>query len=163
MPTERAMHQLPGVLGVEQPQADGLVAEQVPGAADDRVQHLLEVMAADDRALNLREPLEQTLALLERFEQSLVLGALAIAQRAQPALGVDHAAAGARSAPAPCAMPRARLRSSEEKTGSPWRARTSASQLLVVDRGRERMALADPAHREPFALAAADQLDRLQR
>ena len=47
-------HELPGVLGVEQPQADRLVAEQVPGAGDDRLEHLLQLPAADDRALDLR-------------------------------------------------------------------------------------------------------------
>ena len=49
--------QLLAIVGVAQPQAHRLVAEQVHGARDDRVQHLVELAPADDRPLNLRQPL----------------------------------------------------------------------------------------------------------
>ena len=58
---------------------------------DDRVEDLLEVAPADDRALDPREALEQPLALAQRLEQARVLGALAVAERAQAALGLDDA------------------------------------------------------------------------
>ena len=49
------------ILLVEQPQRDDLVADQFAGADDDRVEQRLEVGAAHDRALDLRQPLEQRL------------------------------------------------------------------------------------------------------
>ena len=59
------------------------------GAGDDCLEHLVELPAADDRALDLRQPLQQPLALGQRLDQARVL---------RPS-GARSARAAARSAP----------------------------------------------------------------
>ena len=153
--------QLLGVVGVQQPQADGLVAEQVHGAGDDRVEDLRELVAADDRALDVGQSLEQSLALGQRLEQVLVLARLLVAQLTQRALGLDDAkqAHGERQRPRHAAGEVALLRGED---GLVVPGEHERDQTLVVDRGRKRLALADAGDPKAVRLAATDALDLLR-
>ena len=51
------------VVGVQQPQAHDVAADELGGTGDDRVQHVVRLGAADDHPLEPREALEQLLAL----------------------------------------------------------------------------------------------------
>ena len=132
------------------------------GAGDDGIEHLVDVPAADDRTLDLREALEQALAFGERLDQLGVLRGLAVAELAQAALRGDQAL---------------------QPHGLGEHARHPASQVallggedqvvvaredhrvepVVADWGAQRLAIADPGDLEAIGLAAADPQKRIDR
>ena len=79
------------VVAVDQPERDGVVAEERGGPVDDRPQHVVDGEAADDRALDPREALEQLVALAQRSEQAFVLLAPLLAELPLGALGLHRA------------------------------------------------------------------------
>lgn len=64
---------------LDEAQPDDLVAEQLAGARHDSVQHVLQRSPVDDRALDLRQALEQRLALAQGNQQPRVLRCLPLA------------------------------------------------------------------------------------
>ncbi len=58
------------ILRVDQAQIHQFVAEKLAGARDDRIEHLLDVGAAGNRALQQGEPLEQGMALPKLDDQA---------------------------------------------------------------------------------------------
>ena len=56
------------ILGLDQPQADDLVAEQLTRPLRDQIEHLLERRAHGDRALDRGAPLEQPLTRSQRLD-----------------------------------------------------------------------------------------------
>jgi hypothetical protein len=151
-----------GILGIDQPQADRLVAEQLLGAGGDRREDLSEIAAADDRALDLREALEQPLAFGERPDQAGVLGALALAQLAQAPLRIDDPLQADRERQHPRHPVRevALLGGEDEIVVAGEHERL---EPLVSDRRAHRLALADPGDLEPVGIAVAHPFDRLER
>jgi hypothetical protein len=91
-PDDRGHHHVRRVVGVEQPQAGDVLAEQLRGADHDGVEHLVERLPAVDRALDPGQPLEQRLPLLQRGEQRGLVLRVRVAPGPDPALVVDQPA-----------------------------------------------------------------------
>ena len=100
------------------------------GAGDDRVEDLVQVAPADDRALDLRKPLEQPLALRAASRRRLrVLRRSGGSLSSRSARSASTTRSSRTVSASIRAIPRARLRSSDEKTsrrGGRGRARRGA-------------------------------------
>jgi hypothetical protein len=78
------------IVGVGEAEHADLIAEQLAGALDRRLEHLVDGKLIHDAPLKLRQPLQQHLALSKRPEQALVLGRVALGVGAKRSLVLEQ-------------------------------------------------------------------------